>query len=30
MRWALLLVSMVGVALLAFVPSRLVLPREGL
>ncbi|MCP3040798.1 type II secretion system protein N [Xanthomonas euvesicatoria pv. allii] len=30
MRWALLLVSMVGVALLAFVPLRLVLPREGL
>ncbi|MBV6894897.1 type II secretion system protein N [Xanthomonas euvesicatoria] len=30
MRWALLLVSMVGGALLAFVPLRLVLPREGL
>ncbi|MBV6861073.1 type II secretion system protein N [Xanthomonas euvesicatoria] len=30
MRWVLLLVSMVGVALLAFVPLRLVLPREGL
>ncbi|WP_159252263.1 type II secretion system protein N [Xanthomonas phaseoli] len=30
MRWALLLLSMAGVALLAFVPLRLVLPREGL
>lgn len=30
MRWALILVSMAGVALLAFVPLRLVLPREGL
>ncbi|MGK9143020.1 type II secretion system protein N [Xanthomonas euvesicatoria] len=30
MRWVLLLVSMVGVALLAFVPLRLALPREGL